>query len=314
MLPIVIRMLKDIGYQVVFSCMDQSGVNRKAYTILGVTDTQPFFFVDDVKVFAIFDVPHLFKSNRTTFLEYRMESCDGKINGSIVKDAYVADKKASTRLFTKLTDDHFFYDTFQKMRVNLAVQVLSESVAVGLQKMVENGFFKNNIAVTNNTVSYVKQMNVLFDLLNGNNVNDPNQNKRGISSNNIDQLKKLYVYVLSLKKTDDGKVFWISGLCQTVRAIIDFFDENQQEHDFVLYTKHLNQDPIENLFGLVRARGGNNRNPLLIDFLRIVSQIMTSKLLISCKETNCEPNPSSDVTILDLDKYSLPVAETSVIY
>lgn len=286
--------------------MDQSGVNRKAYSILGVTETQPFFFVDNLKVYAIFDVPHLYKSNRTTFLECAMESSDGKVSGQIVKDAYLTDKNNSTRLFPKLNDEHFFYDTFQKMRVNLAVQVLSNTVAIGLQKMNENGLFKNNSEVVNNTISYIKNMNELFDLLNGNNVDDSNPNKRRVSKANIDKLKQIFLYVSSIKKTESGKVFWIGGLRQTICAIVDFFDTTQKEQsDFILFTKHLNQDPIENLFGLIRARGGNNRNPYLIDFLRIISQIMTSKLLINCTETNCEFSPTSVVTVLDLDKYSL---------
>lgn len=313
MLPIVIRMLKNIGFQVVFSCMDQSAVNRKAYSLLGVNAESPFYFVDDLKVYAIFDVPHLFKSNRTTFLEYQMESCDGKILGQIVKDAYLADKRASTRLFPKLTDEHFFYDTFQKMRVNLAVQVLSNSVADGLKKMLDNGFFRSNSRVVNNTITFVKNMDSLFDLLNGSNSNDSKENKRGITKHNIEKLKELSTYVSSISKTDKGKVYWISGLRQTVCAVIEFFESNQKNHeDFVLFTKHLNQDPIENLFGLVRARGGNNRNPYLIDFLRIVSQIMTSKLLITLTETNCEFNASSSVTVLDLDKFSI-IKDTPVI-
>lgn len=87
-----------------------------------------------------------------------------------------------------------------------------------------------------------------------------------------------------------------------------FFEKmHSQRKDFVLLTKYLSQDPVENLFGMVRARGGNNKNPYLIDFLR-----MTSKLLIKCKNTNCEFEQNSLVTILDLEKYSLPLVNKPV--
>lgn len=58
----MIRLLMSIGYKVKVVNADQSGVNRKAFSILGVTVHEPFFYVDDIKVYALFDVPHLFKS------------------------------------------------------------------------------------------------------------------------------------------------------------------------------------------------------------------------------------------------------------
>lgn len=96
LLPMIIRILRDINDDVVATVMDQSGVNRKAYSLFGATVEEPFFFVDGVQVFALFDYPHLFKSMRTTALEGAMELSDGKISGEIIKNAYLLDKKAST--------------------------------------------------------------------------------------------------------------------------------------------------------------------------------------------------------------------------
>lgn len=313
LLPMMIRILRDSNYDVLATVMDQSAVNRKSYSLLGATVEKPFFFVDEIQVFALFDYPYLRKSMRTTFLECAMESSDGKVSGEIIKNAYLLDKKASTRLFPKLTVDHFFYDTFQKMRVGLATQVLSNSLAQGLKQMFDNGLLKGNKVVIINIIAFVKNSNTLFDLLNADNINDCNDNKRGISENNIEPLKMLSKYFSTLQKVSSGAVYWISGLQQTLRAYIMLFEKmHSQQNDFVLFTKYFTQDPIENLFGMIRARGGNNKNPYLIDFLRIVSQIMTSKLLIECKNTNCEFKQDSLVTILDLEKYSLPIENKPV--
>lgn len=55
-------MFQNIGYHVSVVNCDQSAVNRKAFTILGVTKENPFFTVDNIKVWGLFDGPHLYKN------------------------------------------------------------------------------------------------------------------------------------------------------------------------------------------------------------------------------------------------------------
>lgn len=62
LIPFIIKELSAIGYNVCVLNMDQSAVNRKAFAKLGVTVENPFFVVDEQKVFAGHDIPHLFKS------------------------------------------------------------------------------------------------------------------------------------------------------------------------------------------------------------------------------------------------------------
>lgn len=62
LIPYIIRELKLIGYNVIVTNFDQSGPNRRAFSLLGVTTESPYFFVDSLKIFAMFDIPHLFKS------------------------------------------------------------------------------------------------------------------------------------------------------------------------------------------------------------------------------------------------------------
>lgn len=246
-----------------------------------------------------------------------MEANGEKISGDIIRKIYYADRNASSKVFPKLTDTHFSYDTFEKMRVNLAVQILSESVAKGLENVIESGYFSSQsiLKVAKATVTFVRNMNILFDMLNAKSKDDPNVNKRGISEDNIHQLKTLYNYILTLKKVSGSTVYWISGLQQTVCGIIGFFEElNSADPKLTLFTRNLNQDPLENLFGLTRVQGGNNRNPYLIDFLRNVSRIMTSKLLITPTETNCEFDESTLVQVLDLESYDMPSEDEKLVY
>lgn len=62
LIPYIIRELKAIGFNVCFVNQDQSGVNRKAFNVLGASIENPWFFIDELKVWTVFDIPHLFKS------------------------------------------------------------------------------------------------------------------------------------------------------------------------------------------------------------------------------------------------------------
>lgn len=207
-----------------------------------------------------------------------------------------------------MTDVHFEYDTFDKMKVGLAVQILSESVARGLEHCVNKGFIKSStdLRSIHPTINFTRNLNVIFDLLNAKSMDDVNQNKRGINKDNIDQLSVLHDYISSLKILEGSTVYWIQGLRQTIKGVIGMFGQIQTlDNDCVLMTRNINQDPLENLFGQVRAKGGNNRNPYLLDFLRIISRIMTTTLLLSSKKTNCELDATTQIQILDFDKYKL---------
>uniref|UniRef100_A0A336N440 CSON010607 protein n=1 Tax=Culicoides sonorensis TaxID=179676 RepID=A0A336N440_CULSO len=189
LIPYIIRALRDIKYEVIATTCDQSAVNRKAFSILKATPDEPYFFVDDYKVWALFDIPHLFKSARISFLERKMTSKNGNISGDLVKKAFYLHKDLATNCFSKLSNVHFEYDTFEKMRVDLAVQILSESVASSLEHL------KND----QNTIKFVRTMNVLFDIMNAKTVNDSNENKRGVSASNIERLIEIYEYLGSIE-------------------------------------------------------------------------------------------------------------------
>lgn len=238
-----------------------------------------------------------------------MQTEDGKIEGELLKKVYFADRSSTiTKLFAKLTDTHFLYDTFDKMRVSLAVQILSESVAKGLEHAVQANYFKKEAEklVAQSTITFVRKMNILFDMMNAKTVNDSNENKRGISSKNIHMLTEISVYISSLSQTEGSTVYWIEGLKLTIKAVIGLFCVIYQENpNFVLLTRFLNQDPLENLFGQVRAHGKTNRNPYMIDFLRIMTRIITSNTLISTNKTNCEADDSSNVKVLDFEVFQI---------
>lgn len=106
-------------------------------------------------------------------------------------------------------DNHFQYDTFQKMRVCLAMQRLSESVAKGLEHVLRSGYFikKTEEHVVQSTNSFVRNMNILFNIMNAKLGDDSNEYKRGVSVANIYLLRELYEYVRSFKQLDGSHVY-----------------------------------------------------------------------------------------------------------
>lgn len=238
---------------------------------------------------------------RTLFLEKIIASGDDVIDGSCVKKIYEAGLKDGSPIFEKITFKHLYYDTFDKMRVSLAVQILSKSVSEGICKMIETNLFETEEEKANakNAAIFAEKLNNLFDMLNAKDVSDPNPLKRGLCKTNIDVLRNLFEYVMNLEY-HGRKVFWITGMQQTVNGILMFFDEkNAQNQDFCLMTRRLNQDALENLFGVVRSKGGNNRNPTLLDFLRIISRLITSSPHVSFQNSNCELDTSTEIKALE---------------
>ena len=81
---------------------------------------------------------------------------------------------------------------------------------------------------------------------------------------------------------------------------------------FIL-TNKLNQDPIENLFSLIRNKGGNNKNPSVLEFNRIIGRVVSNKFLsFACPTSNCVEDEDSFV-ILDEKENNFPLMSDSII-
>lgn len=108
-----------------FIVCDQDTINKAVYKGHGVTADHPSFSVDYHKVYSFFD-PHLLKSLRNDFRKY-----DIKIDNNIMSWKYV-DQLQSIRLAPKLTIKHIEKQALSDMRVSVAAQALSCTVAAGI--------------------------------------------------------------------------------------------------------------------------------------------------------------------------------------
>lgn len=235
-------------------------------------------------------------------MEHGLRTKHGKISGSIIKKIYDYERHHESKLLPKLTDVHFYFDTFEKMKVFLATQIISNSCATAIEKMLETDLFKNR-KEAHATMEFCRLVNICFDLMNAKDINDPNTHKRGITCDNIDLLKDVLEYLKSIETLGKSKVYWIDGLIQTVNCIIGLYDERFSEVKRPILTRLVNQDPLENLFGQIRSQTINSQNPYLIDFLRILSRIISTKMDLNFKHGNCEQDVSTLVELIDLKAF-----------
>jgi len=144
---------------------DQGTNNQSALRLLNVSVDRPFFYVNEHKVFALFDTPHLLKSIRNNFIESNFKKGDIVISFNDIVQTYNIDKKNNkSRALLKNTDAHIRPNSFQKMRVKLAAQVFSHTMSSTIRTCISTKELKNETA--NNTADFVEFVDKLFDCLN----------------------------------------------------------------------------------------------------------------------------------------------------
>lgn len=115
----------------------------------------------------MFDTPHLVKAVRNMLLKYDFVLDDEIISWKYIKQFYERDKKFSIRAAPKLTDSHIFPTIFQKMKVKLATQVFSATVAASLNVYIRLGALPQEAAPTS---QFIDKIDKLFDLMNSSKV------------------------------------------------------------------------------------------------------------------------------------------------
>lgn len=169
-----IVMLEEAGAKIHGFVCDGASTNRSMWNILGVNGslkescnsfTHP---VDpERKVFAFSDTPHLFKCVRNRLKQQRYLKNEGQwIKWEYYAEVYKEDvaNAGGLKVCQKITHSHIYPSNCEKMRVKLATQVLSRSMAAGIQFYREQGIRK--LISSEKTQEFTLFLNNLFDALN----------------------------------------------------------------------------------------------------------------------------------------------------
>lgn len=161
----VISKLQSTGLNVRAVVSDQGSNNRNVMKSLVSSENSPYFFHNDKKIYYIFDFPHLVKSVRNNLINHDVYIGDDKISWNDIVSLYKIDLTSRTaRACPKLTNRHIFPNNFEKMRVKLAMQVFSHTVASALKTALETKQLKSTTAAC--TADFIAKMNGIIDCLN----------------------------------------------------------------------------------------------------------------------------------------------------
>jgi len=125
---------------------DMGTNNVKAMKLLGSTTSEPFFQFLNQAIATIYEPPHLLKCTRNLFLKYDVQLESERLKSRLpvakcehTETLYKSDRDLPIHMLFKLTDTHLAPVTQCAMKVSLAAQVMSHTVAARLSTLVAYG-------------------------------------------------------------------------------------------------------------------------------------------------------------------------------
>lgn len=128
-----------------------------------VSPNKPYFEVEGKQIFYIFDPPHLLKSTRNMFFKHNFVIDDSIVTKAHLDSFYNHDSQNNLRLAPKLKHAHINPGPFEKMRVYLAAQIFSNTVASGMSTTLKSGILP---PIAQFTIDFISDMDKLFDIFN----------------------------------------------------------------------------------------------------------------------------------------------------
>ena len=276
-------------------------MNQALYRDLGITTEKPFFENNGSVIYGLYDMPHLLKSVRNNFKNYDVQFIEIKEGNSQrrtlqaswrdIRQFYLKDSNSKYRCAPKLTAAHVYARGLGTMKVKLAAQVFSHSVAAGLSVYVQGGLLP---AALSGTAEFVGTMNSVFDSMNSKSRYSSKPYGGAVSgeTKHVEFWKNAIDWVKSWKfKTAADRI--VKPACQkgmiiTIKSTIELWKLLQTKNLQFLLTNRLNQDCLKNTFSSVRRRGGFRDNPDCTEFCSAIHYVIVHNFIKKKKSTNCE--------------------------
>ncbi|XP_045454431.1 uncharacterized protein LOC123663842 isoform X1 [Melitaea cinxia] len=274
-----IRAITESGYEVIATVCDHRSTNMAALNLLKTWGNSPeshYFFIDDKKIFIIYDVPHLLKSIRDNFYQAGEMIIDNK-RGKWEHLLLVEKINNSMLHFYKITKSHVKPNIKPNMKVNCAIEILSNTVAAILKCLSMNVDYRENSMEILQTAHVIEFLDRLFDCTNG------PSSKSDIKKNIRENVKKnsfhhtLWTdYKIKLGSTkfinpNDQYTFknagCIKGYITTISSLQDIWSYLQSKNIKFLNLRRLNMDALEDLFTKIRQYGPPFNNPTCYQFI-----------------------------------------------
>lgn len=251
------------------------------------------------KVYCFLDACHMVKlvRNALSALGCLRDASGASVSWHYIVQLQDLQEKEGLHAATKLRAAHIQWQK-QKMKVNLAVQTLSASVADAIdfcREDLELPQFKNS----EGTVKFIRMFDKLFDFLNSCNpvakgFKAPlRPSNKGTWMNFFEEAKQ---YIRGLTDGSGVPIFRTPrktpflGFLVTIESVIGLasallLSDNSPLSYFLTYK--LSQDHIELFFAAVRSKGGWNNNPTVSQFVAAYKRLVTQNQ-VKGGRGNCE--------------------------
>ena len=262
---------------------------RSVSRSLGVTKERPFFTFMGRKIYIMYDPPHLLKNLRNNWRKHGFLLHGSDVKWKFLEVLYEEDQKVELqwRLVPKLTTKHINIPPFGAMNVRRAAQVLSHSVAAGLNTLMRFKILGNEAAAT---AEFVEKIDNLFNCFNAENLNDPHKFRKPLnsSSDHVQFLRETKLWFQGLKPASCEALPCLEGWMQSIEALLLLWEDLKHDFDLnFLMTRRLNQDGLENFFSVIRGKGGHRFNPNATQFRAAYRAATVDKLFALSKKSNC---------------------------
>jgi hypothetical protein len=158
-----IEKVESIGLNVVVVMSDMGSKFHSLALHQNVTPEQPWFMHNNIKCFPMFDTPHLIKCVRNNLSKYCFRFGQYVATWKDIEDFYMKDSALPIRYAWKLTEKHIHRTNFNKLRVKLATQVLSHTVAASICMYVSLGGLPS---IAMGTAEFLLKFDSVFDCVN----------------------------------------------------------------------------------------------------------------------------------------------------
>ena len=236
-----------------------------------------------------FDPPHLLKNIRTNLKNHGYESVEGDVLWKYIVDFYNFDTENGLRLAPKLSSKHFDLPAFSKLNVSLAAQILSYSVAAGIDFFSEISHDDSPKA----TSTFIRNMDTLFDLFNGRTMHSTKPLRRPMSkeSDHKEVLKNLldWLNTISVNSQSGDRLPCLRGWKMSVKSLLGLFEDLSSNYGVkYLFANRLNQDCVENLFSQIRGNNGGVTRPNPAQFKCFFKKAMVQSIYSHPNGANCQ--------------------------
>jgi len=230
------------------------------------------------------DMPHLVK-NMVTAMELSSTpsskrdlyfDADNPVNLNMIKAVWKATGgKSNQQQHTKLTLQHFEKNPFTRMRVYLAVQVLSNSVRIMLVEAVDDDSIKVPLDKSKyaHLIEFIEKMNRLVDICNGRDGNWGPDNGRAVQKELLDTL----AWFWNWRKNHDERVKEEKGteynffadatwMCiqRLLLGLVVLIEDLCIRKGQTIVPRRLNTDDLENHFANCRQFVGGSHDKLTV--------------------------------------------------